>query len=111
MAKIKIIKISKSPTMTLMTPASLRTLPADRAALLSSLLRALWHEAHGDWDTAHNLAQGIDSPQGALLHAYLHRKEGDAFNAAYWYRQAGRPAFRGSLEAEWTALVTTLLSA
>ncbi len=96
--------------MTLMTPATLRTLPADRAASLSPLLYALWHDAHGDWDTAHNIAQDIDSPQGALLHAYLHRKEGDAFNAAYWYRQAGLPAFSGSLEAEWTALATTLLS-
>jgi hypothetical protein len=42
--------------------------------------------------------------------ARLHRKEGDEGNAAYWYRRAGQRVERGSLEAEWTRIVTALLS-
>ena len=39
------------------------------------------------------------------LHAYLHRKEGDRFNANYWYRRAGTSFFAGSLGDEWSELV------
>jgi MFS transporter, SET family, sugar efflux transporter len=31
------------------------------------------------------------------VHAYLHRKEGDPSNAAYWYQRAGKPPCRSSL--------------
>ena len=34
------------------------------------------------------------SPDGAWVHAYLHRKEGDAGNAGYWYTRAGQPVAR-----------------
>jgi hypothetical protein len=44
------------------------------------------------------------------VHAYLHRKEGDEGNAAYWYRRAGKPVERGPLGAEWARIVTALLS-
>jgi hypothetical protein len=43
------------------------------------------------------------------VHAYLHRKEGAASNADYWYRRAGRAFHRPTLEAEWEALVEGLL--
>jgi hypothetical protein len=39
----------------------------------------------------------------------LHRKEGDASNAAYWYRRAGKAIARESLEAEWASIATALL--
>ncbi len=91
------------------SPEALRQLPADQVADLLPLLQALWHDAHGDWVSAHALAQDIDTPDGARAHAYLHRKEGDTFNASYWYRRAGQPAFSGPLEDEWTAIVTALL--
>lgn len=54
----------------------------------SPLLQALWYDVHGDWDKAHDLTQDLETPDGAWLHAYLHRKEGDLFNADYWYRRA-----------------------
>jgi hypothetical protein len=82
-----------------------QTLPPD----LGPLLKALWHDARGDWDTAHRLAQEIDDADGALVHAYLHRKEGDAGNAAYWYRRANRPVAADSLDDEWDRIVTALL--
>ena len=47
-------------------------------------------EARGDWDAAHDLAQRQGGPDGAWVHAYLHRKEGGAPNAAYWYARAQR---------------------
>ena len=77
---------------------------------VSPLLRALWHDAKGDWDAAHALAQGIDDEDGAWVHAYLHRKEGDEGNAGYWYRRAGRPHSRASLEAEWDEIAAALLA-
>ena len=57
---------------------------------LSPLLLALWHDAKGDWDGAHRVAQDVDGENAAWVHAYLHRKEGDASNADYWYRRARR---------------------
>ncbi|MGA3008177.1 MAG: hypothetical protein ABSE59_09830, partial [Opitutaceae bacterium] len=48
---------------------------------LSLALQALWHEAKGDWERAHSAAQQKTSLDGAWVHAYLHRKEGDNGNA------------------------------
>ncbi len=80
-------------------------------APFSQLLQAMWHDAHDNWSRAHELAQSEPGPTGAWIHAYLHRKEGDAGNARYWYARAGRPFFGGALEAEWSAITTALLSA
>jgi hypothetical protein len=79
---------------------------------VSPALVALWHDAKGDWDEAHETAQAIEDATGAWVHAYLHRKEGDASNAAYWYRRAGRDVVgRGvSLDDEWSQIATELLS-
>ena len=49
---------------------------------ISSALQALWQDANDDWDEAHRLTQKDDDRAGAWVHAYLHRKEGDASNAA-----------------------------
>jgi hypothetical protein len=77
---------------------------------LSPALTALWHDGKGDWEGAHRVAQDIESPAGSWIHAYLHRKEGDASNAGYWYRRAGQPVAAGPLEIEWAAIVETLLA-
>ena len=71
---------------------------------------ALWHDARGDWDAAHRVAQDVESPDGSWVHAYLHRKEGDLGNAGYWYRRAGRSAASGSLDDEWAAIAAALLT-
>ena len=64
-------------------------------------LQALWHDARGEWDEAHGIAQDVDDASGAWVHAYLHRKEGDLGNAGYWYHRAGQPIATDSLDAEW----------
>ena len=95
-----------------MTRVDLRTAVDSRTPLSAdapALVRALWHDATGDWEGAHRVAQDIDTPEGAWVHAYLHRKEGDIGNAGYWYRRAGKPAASGSLDAEWQAIAEALL--
>jgi len=76
---------------------------------LSGALQALWYDAKGDWDKSHELAQEDAGAAGNWVHAYLHRKEGDTSNARYWYSNAGRPPFSGSLEDEWAAIAGELL--
>jgi hypothetical protein len=74
-------------------------------------LRALWLDARRNWDGAHNAAQADEGEAGDWVHAYLHRKEGDAGNAAYWYRRARKPVCRTSLDEEWAAIAGALLKA
>jgi hypothetical protein len=76
---------------------------------LSEPLLALWHDAHGDWAAAHRVAQEVEDEAGAWVHAYLHRKEGDLGNAAYWYRRAGQPIATDDLDSEWSRIVAALL--
>ena len=75
---------------------------------LSIPLAALWWDARGDWTRAHGLVDELESIDGMAVHAYLHRKNGDASNAEYWYQRAGRGFQRESLAAEWEALVAGL---
>ncbi|MFN6999454.1 hypothetical protein [Elioraea tepidiphila] len=77
---------------------------------LPAALAALWWDARGDWERAHEAAMSDEGAEAAWVHAYLHRKEGDRSNAAYWYRRAGRTMPDGTLAAEWEAIVTALLS-
>jgi hypothetical protein len=77
---------------------------------LSGPLRALWLDAAGQWDEAHEAAQAAGDADGDWVHAYLHRKEGDEMNAGYWYARAGRPAATGDLATEWAAIARELLS-
>ena len=75
-----------------------------------ALLQALWHDARGDWDSAHNVAQDVHTRDGSWIHAYLHRKEGDNGNAAYWYERANRHVPTYSLEREWEEIARALLA-
>jgi hypothetical protein len=76
---------------------------------LSLGLTALWWDSKGDWTNAHKSAQLDEGPAGAWVHAYLHRKEGDASNAEYWYQRAGKIPSRKSLTEEWNEITRSLL--
>ena len=78
---------------------------------ISDLARTLWFAKAGHWDAAHDLCQNIPGDAGAWIHAYLHREERDASNAAYWYSRAGKtmPAPTVSTADEWSAIATELL--
>jgi len=85
------------------------TLSSTTAPAVPPLLVALWHDARGDWEAAHRVAQDVDDRDGAWVHAYLHRKEGDLGNAGYWYGQAHQPVAADALDAEWERIVRALL--
>lgn len=72
-------------------------------------LRSLWFDAQGNWEASHNIAQDIHDNTGSWIHAYLHRKEGDDWNAGYWYGKADRPFPKISLGEEFKQLVLFVL--
>jgi hypothetical protein len=76
---------------------------------LTLALVGLWWDAKGDWTRAHESAQRDEGMAGSWVHAYLHRKEGDQDNAAYWYGRAGKAVCREPLDVEWLAIVRNLL--
>jgi hypothetical protein len=77
---------------------------------LSASLKALWYDGKNDWESAHNIAQDINTTEGSWIHAYLHRKEGDFGNASYWYSRAGKAMPETSLNDEWNNIVRELLT-
>ena len=84
------------------------TLTRDTPPTLSAPLQALWWDAKDDWARAHSLVDELETRDGMAVHAYLHRKEGEQWNADYWYRLAGRAYYRERLSEEWAALVEGL---
>jgi hypothetical protein len=83
---------------------------AEPPAGLSVALAGLWWDAKDDWKRANESAQEDAGREGAWVHAYLHRKEGDQDNAAYWYTRAGKPVCREPFDAEWISIVKALLA-
>ena len=77
---------------------------------MSMAAQALWWEAKGDWHQAHNCAQQQSDAEGAWVHAYLHRVEGDLRNAGGWYGRAGRPVATAPLKEEWETIARALLT-
>ena len=83
---------------------------AQPPAGMSPALMGLWWDAKQDWNRAHESALQDEGPDGAWVHAYLHRKEGDAENAGYWYGRAGKTAPQGSFENEWLEIAQALVA-
>jgi hypothetical protein len=82
-----------------MTPAQLKSSAANDAKPpvgLSPEAKVLWFTKKGDWEVAHIIAQDIETPTGAWLHALMHLIEGDLGNARYWFVEAGRPVKKPS---------------
>jgi len=81
-------------------------LPKDN---FSPELKALWYDGKGDWKLAHDQVDHLTSKSASRVHAYLHRKEGDSWNADYWYRKAGEKRPEISLDEEWEELAQRFL--
>jgi hypothetical protein len=76
---------------------------------LESCLQALWYDARGEWNKAHEIVQAMGDVMAARIHAYLHRKEGDDWNSRYWHHRAGSVYPENmSLKEEWQSLVRQL---
>jgi hypothetical protein len=83
-----------------------RSLSSPKAPSGTSIyLQALWEDGKGNWEQSHHLIQDLTDKTAAWIHAYLHRKEGDIWNADYWYSKAGRKRPAVSLEEEWETIV------
>ncbi|MBC7829917.1 MAG: hypothetical protein H7122_19380 [Chitinophagaceae bacterium] len=76
---------------------------------ISAYLKALWFAGKDDWESSHHTAQDIHDKSGSWIHAYLHREEGDTFNANYWYNKAARRMPGYSVQQEWEEIVKELL--
>lgn len=63
----------------------------------------------GQWDAAHDLVQPHSDRDSCLIHAYLHRVEGDHSNARYWYRKAGESIPNNTLEEELERLFAAIV--
>ncbi|WP_324026820.1 hypothetical protein QSV08_04075 [Maribacter sp. BPC-D8] len=72
-------------------------------------LKSIWYDAKGDWEASHNIAQDMHNTLGSRLHAYLHRKEGDRFNAGYWYRLAKKEYPTITLDEELKVIVEYII--
>ena len=72
-------------------------------------LRSLWYDGKGDWHQAHAHVDQLTDQASAWVHAYLHRKEGDIWNADYWYSKARQARPDIPLEEEWEQLVLHFL--
>jgi len=75
----------------------------------SVYLEALWYDGKDDWNKAHDLIQDVPDKNASWIHAYLHRKEGDIWNADYWYSKAGKKRPDLSLQQEWEEIVKAFL--
>ncbi len=63
-------------------------------------IKALDLASAGNWDESHQLVQQFSDELSCLIHAYLHRVEGDLSNANYWYNRSGTTAPDNSLDEE-----------
>lgn len=86
-----------------------KSVSEETAPNLPVQLLALWYDARNDWESAHGLVNDLEDKDAAWVHAYLHRKEGDLGNAAYWYRRAGKEISPAPLKDEWRAIAGSLL--
>ncbi len=68
--------------------------------MICDYLKVLNFVKVGEWDKAHQLIQSHSDKTSCLIHAYLHREEGDLSNANYWYARAESTMPDNTLEEE-----------
>ena len=73
--------------------------------------KALDLAKEGKWNESHEMVQAHSDKLSCLIHAYLHRVEGDLDNARYWYGKARRPVAACPLDKEWEAIANELVAA
>jgi hypothetical protein len=75
-----------------LTPELIAPNPRDRQAALACL-SGLWL-LHNFLDESHKISQDLPTAEGSYWHGIMHRREPDASNSKYWFRQFGHhPVF------------------
>ena len=69
----------------------------------------MWYAKNNNWDKSHQIVQNISTTIGSWIHAYLHRVEGDQFNAEYWYRKANMKPINESSNKEADQIIKQIL--
>jgi hypothetical protein len=72
-----------------------------------SLRAAVDHLARSEWQQAHDIVHGDESPLACWVHAVVHLQEGDVDNARYWFGRAGR-RFSMDVAAQLEALTSAV---
>jgi hypothetical protein len=75
-----------------------------RQAMVINHIEVLDLAREGCWDLAHQRVQPHTDRLSCLIHAYLHRVEGDNGNARYWYNRAGSSMPANTLDEELARL-------
>jgi len=60
------------------------------AGTLSALQKCGLLLLSGQLDASHEISQSIETPDGSFWHGIMHRREGDFWNAKYWFRKIGK---------------------
>lgn len=71
-----------------LTIETLAPAPAKDSAAAQACLSGLWLW-HDFLDESHTISQDIHTADGSMWHAIMHRREPDAWNSKYWWRQVG----------------------
>ena len=102
---------NEPPAMTVDELLSSALSDAQPPSDLSAELESLWHTKAGNWDTAHDIAQDIQTSMGSWIHALLHLIEGDIGNAGYWFNRSGKPTrTTDQIDSLWNEIATELLA-
>ena len=67
----------------------------DNSKYLLAINCALNHK----WDDAHHIVQNINTDIAQLIHAILHKIEGDDSNSRYWYSRSGIEVYESYLDS------------
>ena len=88
-----------------------QTLLRSHPRLAGGLTEAAAWLLAGDLDRSHEVSQGMESPEAAYWHGIMHRREGDFWNAKYWFRKAGKHPVFSELAGEIGQLTSGVDSA
>jgi len=91
-----------SPETTGPSQSELKDLVKKHPDIRGSFLEALLWLRIGCMEPAHSLVQDATEGLGAYIHGFLHRMEGDYWNANYWFRRIRDPKLLQNIAANLT---------
>ncbi len=76
------------------TAKRIRKVLSDNPQLAGTVTEAAIWLLAGELDRSHEVSQSLTSAEGSYWHGIMHRREGDFWNAKYWFRKVGEhPVF------------------